>query len=690
VWSIIGGSWSLTGNSGTVAGTNFLGTTDANLIFKIFGIQSGKLGTDRTSFGYQALNPSTSGSYNSAFGNDALAANTTGLNNTAVGSYSLMNNTTGSYNTGLGKGALQANTTGLKNTGVGVGAIQAGSTGNYNTGVGFSSIGGGNSSYNTAVGYETLLSSSGGLNTAVGYHALYINTTGIANAAFGMNALLFNTTGEKNTAIGAGAMENNTTGVNNTFVGQDAGLNKISGHYNVGLGWNAKSGAKGHGNVNVGYASGATLGDSSDYNTFLGYYSGYNGSQEDTVYNSIAIGANSYTTASNQLSISDSIRRFTFPGVSRGTAGYVMTDSLGNGQYWVARPVGAATSVPLSGITAATGTNSIDNGAYLQTWQNSGSLLGAFLYSTSTTGSQSSSYIIGINRSGNHVTSGLTTYGLDINNAHSGTTSTNVAARFQATSGTNNYAIIVPASSGSVGIGTSTPASLFTVGADKLQVNSSGAVGVYGQAIEANNSLAVKSPTNTFYEGLRVYANNGTADFQIGYGGMKSSSAFILQPGSTNVQVDGSMYVGGQVSPAAKLHISGGVKVTDTLHVDSTGSFRHIKGHSATPSIAGGSGAGTSPTVSIIGTDIAGEITVNTDGDPSISNDFCVITFATPYSTAPYVVIYPSNNNAIVDLTNNTAGLYVTATTTGFILATNSVVAPTSSTEFKFMYHVIQ
>ena len=189
------------------------------------------------------------------------------------------------------------------------------------------------------------------------------------------------------------------------------------------------------------------------------------------------------------------------------------------------------------------------------------------------------------------------------------------------------------------------------------------------------------------------------------------------------VNTDGDGYFAGNVgigtaSPAAKLHT---ISTTEQLRigydasnyysttVGSTGiatfnavgsgsSFEFsdrvavpkLKGNSSTPSIAGGAGAGTAPTVSITGTDLAGEITVTTDSDPSTGNKFCTVTFATAFSSAPYVVIYPSNDNAIIDLTKFQAGLYVTSTTTTFVLNTNSITAPTISSEMKFMYHVIQ
>src|ERR1700748_1317272 len=86
-------SWSLTGNSGTTQGTNFLGTTDAKtLTFKVNNQVSGYIdytaGKANTAFGDQALK-SGNGSSNAAFGFKSSFSNTTGKNNTALGAYAL-------------------------------------------------------------------------------------------------------------------------------------------------------------------------------------------------------------------------------------------------------------------------------------------------------------------------------------------------------------------------------------------------------------------------------------------------------------------------------------------------------------------------------------------------------------------------------------------------------------------------
>ncbi|MFM6943682.1 MAG: beta strand repeat-containing protein, partial [Bacteroidota bacterium] len=63
--------WSLTGNSGTTAGTNFIGTTDnVDVTFKRNATTAGKLGSTSTSFG---VSSSAGGSYSTAIGANAAA-----------------------------------------------------------------------------------------------------------------------------------------------------------------------------------------------------------------------------------------------------------------------------------------------------------------------------------------------------------------------------------------------------------------------------------------------------------------------------------------------------------------------------------------------------------------------------------------------------------------------------------------
>ena len=201
-----GSTWGLTGNSGTAAGTNFIGTNDnIDLVFKRNNVSSGFLGANNTAFGNASLPYNTTATNSSAFGYNSLNVNTA-ANNAAFGYNSLAVNTSGAFNAAFGAGALDANTSGAYNAAFGYNALGANTT-----------VAG-----NSAFGYNALSTNlTGAYNAAFGYSALLANTTGASNTAFGYNSLLNNTTGTNNTAIGYNTALGITTGSNNTILGSN-------------------------------------------------------------------------------------------------------------------------------------------------------------------------------------------------------------------------------------------------------------------------------------------------------------------------------------------------------------------------------------------------------------------------------------------------------------------------------------
>ncbi|MBF01867.1 MAG: hypothetical protein CMP76_01085 [Flavobacterium sp.] len=78
--------WKATGNSGTNATVNFIGTTDAqDLIFKRNNVVSGKIGIANTAFGVESLFSATSANRNTAIGSNALHENVSASFSTALG-----------------------------------------------------------------------------------------------------------------------------------------------------------------------------------------------------------------------------------------------------------------------------------------------------------------------------------------------------------------------------------------------------------------------------------------------------------------------------------------------------------------------------------------------------------------------------------------------------------------------------
>ena len=88
----------------------------------------------------------------------------------------------------------------------------------------------------TAVGYLALSNDTAGFNTAIGSSALPVNTTGIFNTASGAVALFANTGGTSNTASGVSALFSNTTGSYNTAAGINALYSNNSGSGSTAVG----------------------------------------------------------------------------------------------------------------------------------------------------------------------------------------------------------------------------------------------------------------------------------------------------------------------------------------------------------------------------------------------------------------------------------------------------------------------
>jgi len=121
-----------------------------------------------------------------------------------------------------------------------------------------------------------------------------------------------------------------------------------------------------------------------------------------------------------------------------GANTYVLT-SDGTDVSWAAPSGGGS----LSGLTAATGTNTIDNVSNAQEWQwNSlAAGTGLLLSSSSTAAASNTNTLFRVNQTGANATSTQTTYGGYFSNKKTGTSSTNIGLYSTATGGTTNWSI---------------------------------------------------------------------------------------------------------------------------------------------------------------------------------------------------------------------------------------------------------
>lgn len=205
------------------------------------------------------------------------------------------------------------------------------------------------------------------------------------------------------------------------------------------------------------------------------------------------------------------------------------------------------------------------------------------------------------------------------------------------------------------------------------------------------------APFNDWYFG-ESYSTATPSDitFQpsVGSGTNIAGSSFYLKGGAgTGNAAPGKLYLqyASAGSSGATLQSYTTAVTIDSAATDVAGLFQadKIKGGSSTPSVAAqaGAGSGASATLTTGSTDTAGEIVI-TSGTTAAAGSFVTLTFSSAYSAAPFVTLTPSNTATAAIGADFDAWHYVTATTTTFTISLNGAVANT--TEYRFMYHVIQ
>lgn len=199
-------SWSTTGNSGTSAATNYIGTNDSNpLKFKIYNNRSGRIDVNNTIIGY-----------------DSESTNANLRNSTVFGAGS-GNNINASGAVILGAQNAAAYMTGGSNTVIGYYSGRVLSSGSQNIFIGEStanniSTGGGN----IAIGNQAFNNTDSGMNNniAIGSQA-GVRTHGNQNILLGTSAG-YTLSGNGNILIGESAGSQNSSN-NNTMIGVNSG-----------------------------------------------------------------------------------------------------------------------------------------------------------------------------------------------------------------------------------------------------------------------------------------------------------------------------------------------------------------------------------------------------------------------------------------------------------------------------------
>jgi len=271
---------------------------------------------------------------------------------------------------------------------------------------------------------------------------------------------------------------------------------------------------------------------------------------------------------------------------------------------------------------------------------------------------------------------------------------------------TNNVERMRVLAAGDVGIGTSTPAQELEVAGTGNTVRIDGLTsgGVYNSnASSSSNLVYVNKATGDIYS----LPNGATGDVLTLTGGVPawsaagSSSGWALTGNSGTTA--GTNFIGTtdntdfvtktdnvervRITKAGNVGVATAVPAADAgvaikgLHIETqTGTTAPTI--SVNPINIGIGGSGTFNANG--GTDVAGSINITTGGAASSLGQIITVNFGTAYTTAPVVVLSPT------DALTATSGIdpYVTSTTTGFDI--NFGNSPLNSTSYNFNYFVIE
>ena len=386
---------------------------------------------------------------------------------------------------------------------------------------------------------------------------------------------------------------------------------------------------------------------------------------------SSSINAAALTALGNAVNVSGGI--LTFSGIGSTveawdgnppTAGYILSSTTGGTRTWVAPAIGTVTSVALAAPAAFTVSGSPVTGSGTLTISYSGTAI-----PVSAGGSGQVSFAVdGLLCGGTTTTSPFQTI------------AAGTSGQFLMSNGTGSLPTWSNGSTGITTVGTLTsgsiPYSLLT-GTPTIPTAGTGLTNSSG-SFNVNSSQSISTLSNLTSNGL-VTTSGGAGTLSVTGSGSNVLTAISAgMNASTGFEGwDGNPGTNGQVLSSTTSGTRSWVTPI-TLHA------------AGTPAVAGGIGAGTSPTVSVVGSDVSGVITVLTGGSgESASSTIVTLTFNTAYGTAPNAVTLTPANATTSALAVAAQAFVLSVGTTNFVVSSNTT-ALTALTSYKWYYSVPQ
>ncbi len=190
-----------------------------------------------------------------------------------------------------------------------------------------------------------------------------------------------------------------------------------------------------------------------------------------------------------------------------------------------------------------------------------------------------------------------------------------------------------------------------------------------GYASSSGSGSYIQNQTASSQSASYRISGTGRADTALQSPLLDTPTAVALAIGTTNATV---------INLNQNVVIANGKTLTLNGHIITAGTA---------PTIAAGAAACTTPTVSVVGNDTTGVITVTTGTGCAAGGELGTVTFNSAYGAAPRITLTPATDTAAALPT------YIddaTISITTFKLNTPAATVPVDSTTYKWYYHVIQ
>lgn len=257
---------------------------------------------------------------------------------------------------------------------------------------------------------------------------------------------------------------------------------------------------------------------------------------------------------------------------------YLLIDTTG--EHPLAYGDGGSSSTPISSLTAAAASNSINNSSYTQQWAwvLTGGAVGLSLINATTT-SIGNEKTLEVFTNGTHASNNITTFGQKVSNSHIGTGSINIALQAQAANGDENIAFW--ANRGKARFGTNGTEK----GVLEILGNTSGAVTI--QPAAAAGTWTMTLPTNDG-DANQVLTTNGSGvtSWTTPSGGWGTTGTVATLTGAATLATGGNTFKINDATNGDMLEINPSSRTAVVLASDGTNSSSMYLNGGATPGFA--------------------------------------------------------------------------------------------------------